>query len=211
MGSKVILLETLNFSWRTFLHPKSNLHNHLFCTWANWSITFLQCFLHHHLWVNIWWMNPEGLFLFICFHYVWTDSIKECGSDYQLPSVWLLFSNESMLVVCVWEKRFVCLCAHSMGRGWCVKVGGRADRASGTKPPAKIRRWSLRLRVCAVADSRAPRAAAAAAAAARSVGPGGLSQEQHVISFISPLMVLLRTRDMAHRMLPFPGSSLFCT
>lgn len=152
--------------------------------------------------------TSESSFLFISFHYVWTDCIKECGSDYQLPSVWLLFSNESMLVACVWETRFVCLCPHSMGRGWCVKVGGRADRVSGTKPPAKIRRWSLRLRVCTVADSRAPRAVAAAA---RSVGPGGLSQEQHVISFISPLMASLWTRDMAHRMLPFPGSSLFCT
>lgn len=32
------------------------------------------------------------------------------------------------------------ICVESVGRGgwWCVKVGGRADRVSGTKPPPKI-------------------------------------------------------------------------
>lgn len=35
--------------------------------------------------------------------------------------------------VCVGDKVFV-------GRGvwWCIKVGGRVDRVSGTKPPPKI-------------------------------------------------------------------------
>lgn len=54
-----------------------------------------------------------------------------------------------------------------------VKVGGRADRVSGTKPPPKINAApATPFSGCPVADLRAPGAAATAAAAAEtSLGP----------------------------------------
>ncbi|CAB1442219.1 unnamed protein product [Pleuronectes platessa] len=80
----------------------------------------------------------------------------------------------------------------SKGGGGCIKVGGRVDRVSGTKPPPKIN--AVPASVCLSSG----RPAGSHSPSGSTEESGGLSQEQHVISFIAPLMALNQRRGRLH-------------
>lgn len=65
-----------------------------------------------------------------------------------LPVQQLLLTPYVPVCVCG-DKVCVCVCVvWEEGGWWCIKVGGRVDRVSGTKPPPKINSVPVSLSLC---------------------------------------------------------------